>query len=32
MYYGKTFKTLEDFKERIIEYIRFYNEERFQKD
>lgn len=31
MYYGKSFKTLEDLKERIIEYIKFYNEERFQK-
>lgn len=31
MYYGKSFKTLDDLKERIIEYIKFYNEERFQK-
>jgi transposase InsO family protein len=31
MYYGKSFKTLEALRERIIEYIKFYNEERFQK-
>jgi putative transposase len=31
MFYGKTFKTLEELRERIIEYIKFYNEARFQK-
>lgn len=31
MYYGKSFKTLEALEERVIEYIKFYNEERFQK-
>lgn len=31
MFYGKTFKTLEELKERIVEYIEFYNEKRFQK-
>lgn len=31
MYHGKKFKTLEDLKKRIIEYIKFYNEKRFQK-
>ncbi|SDZ11037.1 Integrase core domain-containing protein, partial [Proteiniborus ethanoligenes] len=31
MFYGKTFKSLEDLKEEIIKYIKFYNEERFQK-
>ena len=25
MFYGKTFKTLEELRERIIEYIKFYN-------
>lgn len=31
MFYGKTFKSLEELKDRIVEYIKFYNEERFQK-
>jgi len=31
MFYRKTFKTLEELKERIVEYIEFYNEKRFQK-
>lgn len=31
MFYGKKFETLEELRERIIEYIKFYNEERFQK-
>lgn len=31
MFYGKKFKKLEDLKEKIVEYIEFYNEERFQK-
>lgn len=31
MFYGKKFKTLEELKEKIIKYIEFYNEKRFQK-
>lgn len=31
MFYGKKFKSLEELKEKIIEYITFYNEKRFQK-
>lgn len=31
MFYGKTFKTFEELKERIVQYIEFYNEKRFQK-
>lgn len=31
MFYGKTFKTFEELKERIVKYIEFYNEKRFQK-
>lgn len=31
MFYGKKFKTLEELMEKIVEYIKFYNEERFQK-
>lgn len=31
MFYGKTFKTIEELKNKIVEYIKFYNEERFQK-
>lgn len=31
MFYGKTFKSLEGLKEAIIKYIKFYNEEKFQK-
>ncbi len=31
MFYGKTFKPPEELKDRIVEYIKFYNEERFQK-
>lgn len=31
MFYGKKFKSLEELKSKIAEYIRFYNEERFQK-
>ncbi len=31
IFYGKTFKTIEELRERIIEYIKFYNEERLQK-
>lgn len=31
MFYGKEFKTLEELKGKIVEYIRFYNEKRFQK-
>lgn len=31
MYYGKKFKTLEELRGRIVEYIKFYNEKRFQK-
>lgn len=31
MYYGKKFKTLEGLKKKIVEYIKFYNEKRFQK-
>ncbi|MDR7871709.1 MAG: IS3 family transposase [Tissierellaceae bacterium] len=31
MFYGKKFKTLEELKTRIVEYIEFYNKERFQK-
>ena len=31
MFYGKKFKTLEELRERITEYIKFYNEKRFQK-
>jgi putative transposase len=31
MFYGKKFKTLEELREKIIEYIKFYNEGRFQK-
>lgn len=31
MFYGKHFKILEDLKYKIIEYIKFYNEKRFQK-
>lgn len=31
MFYGKKFKSLEELKEKITEYIRFYNEKRFQK-
>jgi putative transposase len=32
MFYGKNFKSLEELKDRIIEYIKFYNEERLQKN
>ena len=31
MFYCKTFKSLEELKDKIAEYIRFYNEERLQK-
>ena len=31
MFYGKRFKTLEELKTKIVEYINFYNEKRFQK-
>lgn len=31
IFYEKTFKTIEELRERIIEYIKFYNEERLQK-
>ena len=31
MFYGKKFKTLEELREKIIQYIKFYNEKRFQK-
>lgn len=31
MFHGKKFETLEELKDKIIEYIKFYNEERFQK-
>ena len=31
MFYGKPFKTLDELKVRIVEYIKFYNEKRFQK-
>jgi transposase InsO family protein len=31
MFYGKKFKTLEELKEKIVKYIEFYNEKRFQK-
>lgn len=31
MFYGKRFKTLEELRAKIVEYIKFYNEERFQK-
>lgn len=31
MFHGKKFKSLEELKSKIAEYIRFYNEERFQK-
>ncbi|WP_425432824.1 IS3 family transposase [Ezakiella peruensis] len=31
MFYGKEFNSLEELKDRIINYIEFYNNERFQK-
>jgi transposase InsO family protein len=31
MFYGKKFNTLEELKKKIVEYIEFYNEKRFQK-
>jgi transposase InsO family protein len=31
MFYGKKYNTLEDLKKKVIEYIEFYNEKRFQK-
>ena len=31
MFYGKKFKTLEELKDKIVKYIKFYNEKRFQK-
>ncbi|MGJ0847985.1 transposase, partial [Tissierella praeacuta] len=31
MFYGKKFKTLEELREKIIQYIKFYNEKRLQK-
>ena len=31
MFYGKKYKSLESLKEKIVEYISFYNERRFQK-
>lgn len=31
MFYGKKFKTLEELEVKIVEYIKFYNEKRFQK-
>ncbi len=31
MFYGKRFKTFDDLKEKIVEYIEFYNEKRYQK-
>lgn len=31
MFYGKKFQTLEELKDKIVEYIEFYNERRFQK-
>ncbi|WP_169922801.1 IS3 family transposase [Ezakiella peruensis] len=31
MFYGKEFNSLEELKERIMNYIEFYNNERFQK-
>ena len=31
MFYGKKFRTLEELKGNIVEYIIFYNEKRFQK-
>lgn len=32
MFYGKKFKTLEELRAKIVEYIKFYNEKRFQKN
>lgn len=31
MFYGKRFKTLEELREKIVVYMKFYNEKRFQK-
>lgn len=31
MFYGKKFKTLEELRAKIVEYIKFYNEKRFKK-
>lgn len=31
MFYGKRFKTLEELSDKIVKYIEFYNEKRFQK-
>ena len=31
MFYGKKFKSFEELIEKIVKYIKFYNEERFQK-
>ncbi|NMA85276.1 MAG: IS3 family transposase [Epulopiscium sp.] len=31
MFHGKRFKTLEELREKIVEYTKFYNEKRFQK-
>lgn len=31
LFYGKKFQTLEELKEKIVKYIKFYNEDRFQK-
>jgi len=31
MFHGKKFKSLEDLAEKIVDYIEFYNERRFQK-
>jgi transposase InsO family protein len=32
MFYGKTYKTLEELRNKIDQYIKFYNENRFQKN
>jgi transposase InsO family protein len=32
MFYDKKFKSFEELKEKIVEYITFYNERRFQKN
>ncbi|MBW4829364.1 MAG: IS3 family transposase, partial [Clostridiaceae bacterium] len=31
MFCGKKFETLEELRQKIVEYIKFYNEKRFQK-
>ena len=32
MFYGKKFKALEELREKIVEYIKLYNEKDFKKD